>query len=60
MTSIVPFDFDRMPITQLRAWSTAIDAAIAALEAAGGGEIALIADAEGVSVTFTIEIPVKS
>lgn len=49
-------DIAAMPINQLRAWSSAIAAAIAALEAAGGGEVALFADAEGVSVTFTIPI----
>ncbi len=49
-------DLTAMPIAQLRAWSSAVAAAIAALEAAGGGEVALFADAEGVSVTFTIPI----
>ena len=49
-------DLTVMPIDQLRSWSSAVAAAIAALEAAGGGEVALFADAEGVSVTFTIPI----
>lgn len=50
-------DFNTMPRTELAAWKLALDAALAAAKAAGGGdefEVAILADAEGVSVTFTI------
>lgn len=50
-------DLSSLPIGQLRAWSAAVGAAIAALEAKGGGQAAIFADADGLSVTFSIEFP---
>lgn len=53
-------DFSTMSRAELTAWKGAIDAAIAAAEAAGGGDdfdVAFLADDEGVSVTFTIPLP---
>lgn len=49
-------DFNTMPRAELAAWKLAIDAALAAGRAAGPPdfEVAVLADAEGVSVTFTI------
>lgn len=49
-------DFNSMTRTDLTVWKIAIDAAIAAAEAAGGDDfdVAFLADDEGVSVTFTI------
>lgn len=52
-------DFSTMSRAELTAWKGAIDAAIAAAEAAGGGDdfdFAMLADDEGVSVTFTIPL----
>lgn len=53
-------DFSTMSRAELTAWKGAIDAAIAAAEAAGGGgddlDVAILADDEGVSVTFTIPL----
>lgn len=52
-------DFSTMSRAELTAWKGAIDAAIAAAEAAGGGDdfdVAMLADDEGVSVTFTIPL----
>lgn len=46
-------DFNDMPIEQLRAWRRAAEAASITLQALGG-EVAIFADDEGVSVTFTI------
>ena len=47
-----------MPRAELAAWKVAIDAAIAAGQAAGlpDFEVAVLADSEGVSVTFTIPL----
>lgn len=53
-------DFNSMTRAELTVWKIAIDAAIAAAKAAGGGDdfdCALLADDEGVSVTFTILFP---
>ena len=53
-------DFNSMTRTDLTVWKIAIDAAIAAAKAAGGGDdfdVAFLADDEGVSVTFTILFP---
>lgn len=47
-------DFDRMDLRELTAWEAAVRLAIAALEHAGGGDAAILADDEGVSVTVTI------
>lgn len=49
-------DFNTMPRAEPAAWKLAIDAALAAGRAAGlpDFEVAVLADAEGVSVTFTI------
>lgn len=51
-------DFNTMPRAELAVWKVAIDAAIAAGQAAGRPdfEVAFLADAEGVSVTFTIPL----
>lgn len=51
-------DFSTMTRTELGAWKLAIDAALAAAQAAGLSdfEVAVLADAEGVSVTFTIPL----
>ena len=53
-----PPDFDTIPLAELTAWKRALDAALAAAEAAGGDdfEAAILADAEGVSVVFTIPL----
>lgn len=54
-----PPDFDTMPLAELTAWKRALDGALAAADAAGGGdgfEVAILADAEGVSVVFTIPL----
>lgn len=48
-------DFDSMPIAELLAWAAAIRAGIAALDALGAGELAIIHDADGVSVVITID-----
>lgn len=55
--ALIP-DFNTMPRAELAAWKLALDAALAAAKAAGGGEfeVAVLADAEGVSVTFTIPL----
>ncbi len=45
-----PLDFSALTLPEHRAWRAALRGAIAALEASGGGEVALLADAEGVSV----------
>ncbi len=47
-------DFNDMPIEQLRAWRRAAEAASITLQALGGGEVAIFADDEGVSLTVTI------
>lgn len=58
----LPADLTTLPLPFLRALQCALTAAEAALDAAadaGGGEIALYADAEGVSVTFTVSVEPK-
>lgn len=46
-----------LTLPELRALDRALRAAIAAAEAGGGGfEAAILADADGVSVTFTIPL----
>lgn len=57
MSSRQPPDFAAMPLPELLAWSLAVDAAIGALAAAGGGKIAILADDECVAVIFTIDLP---
>lgn len=49
-----PPDLAALSLPELHAWQAALRGAIAALKASGGGEVALMADAEGVSVIFTV------
>lgn len=51
-------DFNTMTRAELTAWKLALDATLAAGRAAGlpDFEVAILADAEGVSVTFTIPL----
>lgn len=52
-------DFSTMTRAELSAWKIAIDASLAAAKVAGGADfnVALLADDEGVSATFTIPLP---
>lgn len=54
-------DPSAMTLPELLALDVALRLAIGGLEAAGGGDAAIFADAEGVSITVTIPIrPIRS
>lgn len=51
---MTPPDFSSLSLPELRAWQAALRGAIAVAHGLGGGEVAILADADGVSVTFTV------